>query len=57
MEILVHACDRAQITDIIRMRDKGLTQNNIAGRVGRHHMQIRRYIRLYDRYGIVAFIP
>ena len=57
MEIMVQACDRARMSEVIGMRDRGLTVANIANRVGISYATLRRYIRLYDRHGLTVFMP
>ena len=56
-EILVTHIDRTEMLDIIRMRNNGLTVANIAGRKAITYNTLRRYIRVYDQYGIEAFKP
>jgi response regulator of citrate/malate metabolism len=54
---MITHCTREAMADIIRMRDKGLTAQNIAGRQDINYTTLRRYIRVYDRYGVEAFVP
>ena len=56
MTPFITACHTGTITDIIRMRDKGLSQSNIAVRQAISLGTLRRYIRVYDLYGIEAFV-
>ncbi len=46
---------QAQVLDIIGMRNRGLSQANIAQRQGISYTTLRRYIRVFDLYGIEAF--
>ena len=48
---------REQVADMVAMRERGLTGSNIATRAGYNDAQVRRYLRVYDQYGIEAFVP
>jgi hypothetical protein len=53
--IMIPNCDRDQIIDIIRMRNKGLSGKNIAQRKGTDYTTLLRYIRIYDLHGSSVF--
>jgi hypothetical protein len=44
---------------LVELRDTGLDVKRIAERslCGVHYQTLVRYFRIYDRYGIAAFIP
>ena len=54
MVIITHI-DRTQMLDIIRMREKGLSAVNIAKRKNLGAHSVRKYVRIFYRFGIEAF--
>ena len=55
--ILVTNCTQEMIADIISRRDKGITKKALVAESGFHRTQLDRYLRIYDRFGIEAFLP
>ena len=55
-DIMVTHCTRETLMEAVRLKNKGLTTRNIAKRIGYHHTQMGRYLRLYRLYGPEVFI-
>lgn len=48
-------CTKDEIQRIAMMRDKGYSYERIGRLVGRYHSTVRKYHRIFDRYGYDVF--
>ncbi len=55
-EIIITACTREEMADIMEIYLKGRPVTNIAKRTKRSESALRKYIRLYETYGPDVFI-
>ena len=52
---MITKINQTEILDIIRMREKGLSAENVAKRKQVSASALRRYVRIFYRYGLDAF--
>ena len=57
VEVIVTNCNQDQIAHMVSHRMAGWSYQRIANKYGFHLHQTRRYLRLFDLYGIEAFKP
>lgn len=55
VNIMVYNCTKSMILMIQDMRDKGLTYQVIAEKMGYAWNTVNRYHRLYEKFGIEVF--
>ena len=56
-EVIIQACTREMMEDIVELSDQGLLIKQIAERSGFHHQTVAKYLRLHALFGLKAFIP
>lgn len=53
---IIRNCSQKTIQELIDLRDQGVPNKVLISRSGYNQTQLRRYLRVYDRYGVEAFI-
>lgn len=54
-DVIIRNFKRSNMERVLDMRKKGYSAENIGDAVGRNGETIRRYLRVFDIYGITAF--
>mgnify|MGYP001075539878 CR=1 FL=1 len=55
-ERLVVACTQETMAEAVALREKGLTYQQVADKIGYTKLTMRRYMSLHSKYGPDAFI-
>ena len=55
MSVIITHINQETMLDIIRMRSNGLSAVNVARRKGLGAHAVRKYVRIFHRFGIEAF--